>query len=328
MIHPDVFKDFGITVNKCYKVRGAYICETNKGIKAIRKSDYTPEQITLQYDIKEHLIERGFNCVDQLYLNQKSTPYTIYYNRIFVMSDWYNGQEIDFFNPEDIYQSIKLLGEMHIAVTGFNAIGTDIKEVKIKNLGEVYKKRYAETIKLKKRISNRGNKTEFEVLYFQNASEYMELQEMALEFLNPDNYEQLIKLARQERTLAHHKYTYHNLKKTSDNSIILSGLEKSGYDVQLTDVAYVIRRIMEKNEWNVELLFNIMNEYSKIRPLSLQEWDIIKGMIIFPERFAKLCNKYFYTKRRWNYNMFYRKLSNMLVYKEVQVDCAKEILKW
>ena len=63
MIHPDVFKDLGITVNKCYKVRGAYICETDKGTKAIRRSEYTPAQITLQYNIKEHLVQRGFNSL-------------------------------------------------------------------------------------------------------------------------------------------------------------------------------------------------------------------------------------------------------------------------
>ena len=328
MIHPDVFKDFGITVNKCYKVRGVFICETNKGIKAIRKSDYTPAQIILQYNIKEHLIKRGFDCLDQLYVSQNDTPYTIYYNRTFIMSDWYNGPEIDFYKPEDIYHTMRLLGQMHTAATGFNVSGYDINDIKIKNLGDTYKKRQVETIKLKKRISNVGNKTEFEVLYFNNASEYMELQEMALSFLNTDNYEELIKLARQDRTIAHNKYTYHNIKKVSEENVVLSGFEKSGYDVQLTDVAYVIRRIMEKNQWDVGLLANIMNEYSKTRPLSSQEWDIIKGMIIFPERFAKLCNKYYYTKRRWNYNMFYRKLSNMLAYKDVQMDCAKQILKW
>ena len=328
MIHPDVFKDFGITVNKCYKVRGAYICETDKGIKAIRRSDYTPAQITLQYNIKEHLIKRGFDCVDHLYVNQNNTPYTIYYNRIFVMSDWYNGPEIDFCNLQDIYRTMRLLGQMHIAGEEFSAIGHDVRDAKIKNLGDTYNKRYSETIKLKKRISNAGNKTEFEVLYLKNASEYMALQEMAIGFISTDKYERLIRVARQRQTIAHHKYTYHNIKRVDEENVILSGFERSGYDVQLTDVAYVIRRIMQKNEWDLDLLVNIINEYSKIRPLSSNEWDIMKGMIIFPDRFSKLCNKYYYSKRRWNYNMFHRKLTNMLDYKDVQINCAKEILKW
>jgi len=327
-IHPDIFKDFGISVNKCYKIRGAYICETNKGTKVIRKSDYTPTQINLQHSIKEHLIERGFSDIDRLYLSKKNIPYTVYYNRVFVMNDWQNAIEIDFYNQSDIHYAIKVLAQMHIAGEGFNTLGNDVREAKIKNIGITYEKRYKETIKLKKRISNAGNKTDFEVLYFKNAHEYMELQEMGMGLFHKEDYKKLIELARDKQTIAHHQYTYHNIKKINKDHVIVSGFEKSGYDVQLTDLVYIIKRIMQKNQWDVDLLLKIIDAYNTIKPLSPNEWTILQGMIIFPDKFSKLCNTYYYSKRRWNYNMFYRKLTNMLEYKDTQIKCAKEIFRW
>jgi len=327
-IHPDVFKDFEISVKKCYKVRGAYICETNKGTKVIHKSDYTLTQINLQHKIKEHLIQRGFNGVDRLYLSKKDTPYTVYYNRVFVMNDWQNATEIDFYNESDIHYTMKVLAKLHNAGEEFNAPGFKVKEAKIKNLGTTYEKRYKESIKLKKRISNAGNKTDFEVLYFQNSPAYMELQEMAMGLFDEEDYKGLIESAINKQTIAHHQYTYHNIKRSNEDHVIVSGFERSGYDVQLTDLVYVIKRIMQKNQWDVDLLLEIIDSYNKIKPLSSKEWAIMQGMIIFPDKFSKLCNSYYYSKRRWNYNMFYRKLANMLEYQDAQVKCAKEILRW
>ncbi len=325
MIHPGIFQDFGISVNKCYKVRGAYICETHKDTKIIRRSNATPGQINLQYNIKEHLIKRGFSCVNRLYVSRKNTPYTISRNHIFIMSDWNRGLNVDFCNVEDIYNTIRLLAQLHIAGEGFKTTG--YSKGKIKNLGETYSKRLRETRNLKKRIENESHKTEFEVLYLKHVYAYRELQELAMKFVYKENYEDHIQLARDKQTIVHGHYNYHQIKKV-DDGMIVSGFERSGYDVQLTDLAYVVRRIMQKNKWDPALLLDILKEYHKIRPLTAREWGIMKGMIIFPDKFAKLCNTYYHSKRRMNYNMFYRKFVKMLAYQELQINCAKEILKW
>jgi len=328
MMHPDIFKEFEINVKRCYKFRGMYMCETDIGTKAICISDYTPVQITLEHNIQEHLIEKGFTCLNQLNMSNKSTPYVSYCNRIYTMTDWNNGQAADFYNIEDINQSVRLLARMHMAGQGFNNLPQNIKLANIKNLGETYEKRYRETIKLKRKIEHTGSRTDFEVLYLKNTSVYEEFQEIAKEFTNLLDYNKLMDVAGKSQNIAHHKYTYHNIIKTSENSTIITGFEKSGYDVQITDLAYLIRRIMQRNGWDINLLNSIIDEYNKIIPLSQREWSVIKGMIIFPDRFAKLCNQYYHSKRRWNYNMFYRKLTKILEYKDNYVDCARQVMKW
>lgn len=327
-MHPDIFKDFEINVKKCYKFRGMYICETDKGPKAISISDYTPIQITLEHNIKEHLIQKGFTCLNQLNISNKDTPYVIYHNRIYIMTDWNDGQPTDFYNIEEIKKSVQLLAKMHIAAKGFNNLPQGINLIKTKNIGETYEKRYKETIKLKRKIENKGSKTDFEVLYLNNSSIYAEFQEIAKEFTNAVDYKRLIDIAVQEQNIAHQKYTYYNIIKTGEDNTIITGFEKSGYNVQITDLAYLIRRIMQRNGWDINLLINIIEEYNKLIPLSQNELNVLKGMIIFPERFAKLCNQYYHSKRRWNYSMFYRKLTKILDYKDNYVDCVRQVMKW
>ncbi len=328
MMHPDIFKEFGINVKRCYKFRGMYICETDKGKKIISISDYTPVQITLEHNIKKHLIEKGFNCVNQLKLSSKNTPYVIYYNNVYIMTDWNDGQQADFYNIDDIKKSVKLLAKMHIAGNGFTNLLGDTNSVRIKNLGETYEKRYRETIKLKRKIESVGSKTEFEVLYLKNSSLYEEYQQIAREFTNKEDYKKLVDIAGQSKNIAHHKYTYHNIITLGIDNTIITGFEKSGYDVQITDLAYIARRIMQRNGWDINLLLSIIEEYNKFIQISNDELGVLKGMIIFPERFAKLCNQYYHSKRRWNYNMYHRKLTKILDYKDNYAECVQQVMKW
>ena len=327
-MHPEIFKEFGVNAKRCYKIRGMYVCETDQGKKIISISDYAPTQITLEYNIKNHLMEKGFNCLNQLKLSSNNTPYVIYYNNVYIMIDWNDGQQADFYNIDDIKKSIRLLAKMHTAGRGFTNLPENINTLKIRNLGETYEKRQRETIKLRKKIENMGSRTEFEVLYLKNSYPYEEYQQIAQGFTNTVAYQKLIDIAEQNKNIAHHKYTYHNIITIGTNNTVITGFERSGYDVQITDLAYIIRRIMQRNGWDINLLINIIEEYNRLIPLSGDELSILKGMIIFPERFAKLCNQYYHSKRRWNYNMYYRKLNKILDYKDNYAECVEEIIKW
>lgn len=328
MIHPNIFKEFDVNVKQYYKFRATYICDTDKGLKAIRKSECTPEQVTLQHKIKEHLVYNGFIYVDRLHVSKRKIPYVIHNNQLYVMTDWYNGQEVDFHNIQDINKAIRLLASFHMAGERFDYPSINPSFLKIKNLGIAYRKRYSETIKLRKKIRNTSSMTDFELLYIKNVPIYKELQEMAIELIHPTNYEKLVDKAQRKRTIVHGKYTYHNLLNINPEDIVITGFERSTYNVQLTDLANVIRHIMGKNSWDIKILSTCLKEYSNIKPLTANEWEIMKGMIIFPEKFASLCNQYYHSKRRWNYNMFQRKLTNMIEYQENQKQCVSEILKW
>ena len=328
MIHPNIFKEFGVNVKQYYKFRATYICDTDQGLKAIRKSECTPGQVTLQYQIKEHLVHNGFIYVDRLQVSKRKTPYVMQNNQLYIMTDWYNGQEVDFHNIQDIHKAIRFLAKLHMAGEDFISPTINPSSLKIKNLGTTYKKRYSETIKLRKKIRNTSSMTDFELLYIKNALIYKELQEVAIGLIHSSNYEKLIDKAKRNRTIIHGKYTYHNILNINSEDTIITGFDRSTYNVQLIDLASAIRHIMGKNKWDIKILLSCLKEYSNIKPLTSNEWEIMKGMIIFPEKFASLCNQYYHSKRRWNYNMFQRKLINMLEYQENQKQCAREILKW
>lgn len=328
MINNDIFKNFKTTVRRCHKFRGMYVCETDMGTKIIRISKYSPEQVEMEYRIKAHLIENGFNHLDQLYTSQEGTPYVKYNGLIYVMTDYKKGQTVDFYNKEDIKNAMQILASLHIAGQCFDNVPKDLSLRKIKNLGEVYDKRYRETIKLRKRIENTSRKTDFEILYLKNSNIYQEYQEKSKEYINPISYKKLIDTAKGNKSIAHGEYTYHNIIKLDNDSMVIKGFEESAYNVQITDLVYITRRIMQRNQWDVDLLLTILEEYNKVRPISAEEWNIIKGMIIFPERFSKLCNEYFNSRRRWNYNMFDRKFTKILGYKDDYINCTNEILKW
>ena len=56
---------------------------------------------------------------------------------------------------------------------------------------------------------------------------------------------------------------------------------------------------MEKNNWNLKLGKNIINEYSKIKPITVREYEVLKALLSYPEKFWKIINYYYNSNKAW-----------------------------
>ena len=72
-------------------------------------------------------------------------------------------------------------------------------------------------------------------------------------------------------------------------------MSKINYAPQLQDLYDWLRKVMEKNNWNISLGNKIMEEYNKINPLNSEEYTILKIMLSYPEKFWKIINSVSYT---------------------------------
>ena len=101
-----------------------------------------------------------------------------------------------------------------------------------------------------------------------------------------------------------------------------------GYDIQVLDLAHILAKIMQKNDWDCSILYELIERYNGIRPLSNKEFNLLKFMMIYPEKYNNICFKYSSSKRRWNYSMFEQKWKNMLMYKDRQIATARLVNTW
>jgi hypothetical protein len=57
--------------------------------------------------------------------------------------------------------------------------------------------------------------------------------------------------------------------------------------------------MMEKNQWNVPLGMGLIKAYERVRALSGEEWQLLYGILLFPEKFWKVSNHYYNSHKAW-----------------------------
>lgn len=324
----ELTSQYDISIKKYQYLRSNYFLDTNKGKFALRKVDLTKDQLGFSYEVDTHLSQCHFDCLSNIYATKKKSPYAVLGDESYVMQNYKPCEETDFKDYKDLKGIIVVLAKFHNASVNVESKIRNPEEAKIKNIYTYYKKREFENNKLKKNILSLRQKSNFELMFLDSCEAYRHLEEVALDSIDDNLACRLIQKACESRSIAHKDFTYHTVNKTDDDRYIISQIDVCNYDIQVLDLAQILSKIMQKNEWDKELLYNLIQEYDKERTLSEDEMRMLKFMMIYPEKYNSICFKYMGSKRRWNYSMFEQKWMNMLAYKDKQMEAVKMIESW
>ena len=294
----------------------------------LRKIDIPKEQVLFTYEVDKQIKTSMFNGMSHIYPTKKNIPFAQLGENYYLMQSHNIGEETDFRSYEDLRGIVETLARFHKSAIDICSSNRSIADVKIRNIYDYYNKRKLENTKLKKSISCLKQKSSFEFMFIDGYESYNELEEMALSSINSKLVESVIENVRNKRCVAHKDITYHTICRVGGDEYMISTLDKCNYDIQVLDLAQILSKIMQKNEWDSDVLYKLVEEYSKINPLAKDDLSILKFSMIYPEKFNSICFKYMSSKRRWNYSMFEKKWESMLAYQTNQIAVAKEIIKW
>lgn len=324
----ELTNQYDLSIKKYQYIRSSYFLDTNKGKFTLRKVDLTKEQLGFSYEVDTHLSQCHFDILNDIYITKKKTPYATVGDEYYVMQAYKPCEETDFRDYTDLKETILALAKFHKAAVGVESKIRDPEKVKMKNIYEYYMKRQLENYKLKKNIVALKQKSNFELMFLENCEEYRKLEEMALAGIDNDLACRLIQKVWETKSVAHKDFTYHTVNKTENKEYIISQIDICNYDIQVLDLAQIMSKIMQKNDWDKKILYSLIQEYDKERTLSKDEIRLFRFMMTYPEKYNSICLKYMGSKRRWNYSMFEQKWLNMLSYKDKQLEVAKMIQTW
>ncbi|OON98600.1 MAG: hypothetical protein ATN35_04395 [Epulopiscium sp. Nele67-Bin004] len=320
----DLRSQYDLEIKKHYYDRSNFILDTNKGKYILRKMNISTEQILFMYDAVNHLRGNGFLQIGSIYPTKKNLPYSTSRGQIYVMQTYKDGKEVEFNELADIKGSIKLLANFHKCGVGFETSLKNSQAIHIKDIYSYFSKRTRETHTLKKKITPLSQKTPFEIAFLKDYQDYEELQKMALDCTSQTCCKNIMTNVQLTNSLAHNDFKYHAIRRMGDNYTLVH-IDLCTYNMQVLDFSSILIKIMQKNSWDTTLLHELITIYETIRPLSDDEKAVLKAMLIFPDKFATICNNYLQCKRRNNYSMFAVKWDNMIEYKEEQIKAAHYI---
>ena len=325
----EVYEAYDMEVVKTARGRGAFILDTDKGVRQVRQLDVHESRLRAEYRFKESLYDKGFALVDRCVMNTEGELVTYdRYGNPYVLREYFEGREINVKSVQEIVAAAHNLARLH-AVS---------REVFLESEGDVhvrvsndFKKRNQELKRVKNYILKRKSKKEFETK-FSDAYDYFYKQAKECEEKFTDTYNCLHKqnltcekqsddsgsqgVANPHIGYCHGMYNQHSLIVTSEvpqapASQAGSATPEVQYHIatiafdrfyvgnQLSDLYHFIRKCVEKNNYDYDIACRIIEAYREDIALNKKDMEYIYTLYMYPEKFYKLSNQYINSPKNW-----------------------------
>ncbi|BCJ92495.1 hypothetical protein acsn021_00640 [Anaerocolumna cellulosilytica] len=323
----ELLRQYNIKIYNTYRIRGAYIVETDKGLKLLKSLESSKSRVEFENTLLEYLTVQNYPYVDLYIKNSAGELITEdgAGNR-FVLKNWFPGEECNLRNEADIADATTNLALLHSMLREVPLTKEQAEWSTYSNLTEVFDKRNRELKRVRGYIREKRKKNEFEICYLNCYDEFYEQSQQAAEILTNSNYEALMQEAIEHKYICHGNYTYHNVIMINTNQIGYSNwkpsyqteylsaaglrgkvngnmattnFDKACMGVQVIDLYQYLRKVMEKNEWDIDLGSRILDTYNQVLPIDKDELKLLYVLLLYPEKFWKITNFYYNGKKSW-----------------------------
>ncbi|MBQ7765607.1 MAG: CotS family spore coat protein [Lachnospiraceae bacterium] len=305
-----LLENYDFTVIKAHKVRGAFVCETDKGLKIMKEYQAPVSKLALMDVLLRGMSDRSAVFVDTLVADQEGN--FISYDRDgmgYVVKDYFEGRECSPRDTGDLKLAMQALAMLHEGLywpedempKGLHRF--DLKEdVARQNKG---------LKKIRSFIRGRGCKSEFELALLDAYNLFLAQALRAEERIAKEDFSDFYAVVEKKKQFAHGDFQYHNVQFGKERSAILH-FEKCQWDSRVRDVALFLRKTLEKADWDVGLGSSLLQEYEAINPLSDSERRQLFYRLAYPEKFRKIANFYYNSNKAFLTGQYLSKLENIL----------------
>ena len=297
----NILEQYDIDIKNTKKVRDAVLCDTDKGLFLIKEVRVSDKRLQLLEQLGKHIRQQGYENIDWILRNKEdglvvvSEEGTTYF-----LKKWFPGRECDIYKEKDVLDAVENLTRVHRVLRGF--IPEDLEGTPSLTQGEDLRQEYfrhnREMKKVRSFMRDRVGKGDFELAFLKHFDAMYACADRALEELKQSNYETLYNESVNECKIIHGDYNYHNVLMTY-SGMATTNFEHAESNLQIMDLYYFLRKVMEKHHWNEELGDKILNCYQKYLPFREGELQFISICLAYPEKFWKTANSYYRSRKVW-----------------------------
>lgn len=310
-----VLENYDFEVIRTQKSRNAILCETNKGWYILKEYKGPVFRLEMMAKVLEGVRQNGFTRAEQLLYTKEGALFCCdqEQNRCIVKS-WPQGRECSLKDGQECRDAMRTLAVLHSALHfpqlqqeyGLHAV----------SLAEEYEKRNRELRKVRRFLREKGQKTTFEINLQQTFDLFLEEAERVTEDVR--SYGSLLDARECEESgsFCHGDYQHHNLLCQNTTSVI--NFEKCALDSQMRDLYLFLRKLLEKTNWSVPLARGLLDVYGRISPLSAVDYLQLYYRFAYPEKFWKIVNCYYNSRKVWIPGRHMEKLERLLIQQGVK----------
>ncbi len=293
----EILGKYEFAVRNIARTRGAFVLDTDKGLHILRPWDVSKKRIEFENKVTTSLENRGYTGVDTIIPTREGQLISeTTTGESYVVKKWFHGEECRVKEKEDLILAAGNLGQLHKMLC--LDTGEEDNSLKEESLIGIFERHNREMKRICTYIRGKRQKNGFELCILKSFDEFYQRAVEGVIQLKELSFDARAIKACEEKQLCHGCYTYHNVLILRDG-IATVNFEKTDYGLQLLDLYYFLRKVMEKNNWEKELGYTILSEYLKFHSLEKDEIKMLGVLLGYPEKYWKITNHYFNSKKSW-----------------------------
>lgn len=320
----EVFEEYDITIHQTMRGRGATILKTNKGVLQLKGLDVNEKRLQAEYQFKEKLYENGFFHIDRCIANKQGELVTYdRYGNPYVMRQFFEGKECCLTDCGDIDLAVDNLANLHMA--GRKIFLDTEGEVHIR-LKDDFKRRNQELKRIRQFVGKQNVKREFEELYINYFDYFFNQAIKCQERFREMNYSATEKYI----GYCHGMYNQHSIliENTDNKKCVVDTISFDKFYIgnQLADLYHFIRKTVEKNNYDADIMKRIIRRYGASNSLNKGDVEYIYMLYSYPEKFYKISNQYMNSPKNWISPKMLEKLQKVVMDEEKKHIILQELL--
>lgn len=295
----ELLSSYEIDAEQFLKGRGSFLISSKQG-DFILKEYKGPVDKLCALDRVLSRMDQSDNCHVERLIKTKDEQYFLHdkdFTRC-ILKTYKTGRECNIQNKDDCIKAVKYLAQFHNEIESMMPDINNMEEkvhIPVYDICTEYRKHNNELKKIRQYLQRKSQKTDFEISLLKNFDSFYK---SALDTLDAVVYYRNVFVDNCNKILCHGDYQHHNIIFSQDD-IFLINFEKCIFDDPVRDLYLFMRKLMEKNNWSVELGMDMENAYESVRPLSLSSKINLYYRFQYPEKFWKIANFYYNNTKSW-----------------------------
>ena len=312
-----IYSQYQLDISSIYKVRGLIYLETQQGLYIIKPYNYSETRAKADGNLKNALCKKGFKNIDILIKNNFGSYIT--QNRY--------GNECDITSLCDLKLASRNLAVFHKIARNIELDEEDTCRIPTRRIIDEYDCYNSELKRVKKYIYGKKKKNSLEMNIIQYIDYFYSQAIKYSEELRKSNYLKLYSESIENKWLCHGTYNHHSVILCND-SVATINFERVNYGVQIYDLYCLLRKAMEKNDWDIDIGRSIIETYNEEKSILKEEKEILYIFIAYPEKYRKLVNSYFNGKKAWVSIRITEKLDELIKLEEKKNKFLEQYRKY
>lgn len=294
--YTEVLSQYELEILDVKRGRGAWLCETNRGLKLLREYKGTIKRLEFEDQVFSRLEESGHLNVDRYVRNKEGEILSSAEDGTrWIVKDWFFDRECNLKDSKEVLCAIERIALLHKMFQKIEFKNEwDLGSILLQQPAQEMERHNRELIRARGFIRNKRKKSEFELCVMGNYDIFFDQAIEACRGLAGFCEENEIS----EGFLCHGDLNQHHILMGAYDVAIVE-FNRMHRGMQMEDLYHFMRKAMEKHDWNLKLGMTMLETYSKIVPLSNTDRICLYYLFLYPEKYWKQINFYYNAKKAW-----------------------------